>query len=442
MEIQPTVRLAPAAITDLLDVQERFPDHYPHLLSSGATSRGRYDILFACPEGRLILEADATPGDCARYFRALDAKVSVRAPQKPQGPELPFLYGHFLYFSYELIAGFEPRLRFARPTGVPLAWVQEFEGAVVRDHKTQKTYITARTPQTADIIEQDLWHIKPRPAQTLAIEWVREEEPYEYTERIQAIQAYITAGDIFQANLSRAYEAQVDGATTPTTLMRALRAHNPAPFSALAHIGPTAIISASPERLMKIKGGRIATHPIAGTIARTADPKGDQDAQCALRSHPKEQAEHIMLVDLERNDLGRLCVPGTVQVARLMDIESYATVHHLVSEIQGILRPHTPFSAIISSLFPGGSITGCPKIRCMEILAELEGGARGPYTGSLGYVNERGDIDLNILIRTIVMQGRSLHWRVGGGIVADSEPAQELAETRAKAAGLLRALGL
>jgi len=442
MERQATVRLAPVAIVDLLDVHECFPDHYPHLLLSGATGGGRYDILFAYPEGRLILEADSTPDDCTRFFRALDAQVPTSRSKTKTGPDLPFHYGHFLYFSYELIAGIEPRLHLARPDTVPLAWAQGFGGAVIRDHETRATYITAREAQIADVIEQDLQHMRCGPAETLAIEWVREDEPCEYTQRINAIQAYIAAGDIFQGNLSRGYKAHADANTKPSSVMRALRTHNPAPFSALAHIGPTAIISASPERLVRVQGDRITTHPIAGTIARAVDPKNDKEAKRTLRDHPKEQAEHIMLVDLERNDLGRLCVPGTVQVTKLMDIESYATVHHLVSEIQGTLRPRTPLSTIISSLFPGGSITGCPKLRCIEILSELEQGARGPYTGSLGYVNEEGDIDLNILIRTIMMRGQYLTWRVGGGIVADSKPAHELAETRAKAAGLLRSLGL
>ncbi|MHB8252389.1 MAG: chorismate-binding protein [Acidiferrobacter sp.] len=436
------VRRAPAVITDLLDVHECFPDRYPHLLSSGSVGAGRYDILFAYPEEPLVLGANATPDDCARFFRALDATVPTRRSVSRTPSDLPFLYGHFLYFSYELIAGFEPRLRLARPNTVPLGWVQGFHGAVVRDHETQTTHITARTTRVADAIEQDLHHTQPRPTASLAVEWIQEDAPREYIDRIQIIQAYIAAGDIFQANLSRAYEVQIGPQGRAPQVLRALRTHNSAPFSALAHIGSTAIISASPERLVRVQGERITTHPIAGTIARAADPQSDQDAQRALRGHPKEQAEHIMLVDLERNDLGRLCVPGTMQVVKLMNIESYATVHHLVSEIQGMLRPGIEISTILTSLFPGGSITGCPKLRCIEILSELEQIARGPYTGSLGYVNEEGDIDLNILIRTIVMRDQRLHWRVGGGIVADSEPARELAETRAKAAGLLRALGL
>ncbi|HUW97484.1 MAG TPA: chorismate-binding protein [Acidiferrobacter sp.] len=446
MKEQATVRPASATIADLLDVHECFPDHYPHLLSSAANAGGRYDILFAYPEGLLILEADATVDDCAHFFRVLDATVATPGRSPKTQPALPFHYGHFLYLSYELIAGIEPRLCLPRADAIPLAWVQGFGGAVLRDHKTQTTYITARAGPIADAIEEDLRQTlhkaRAEARDALVMEWVREDEPCEYLEGVRAIQDYIVAGDIFQANLSRGYQARVGAGTKASSIMRALKTHNPAPFSALAQIGSTAILSASPERLMRVQGDQIRTYPIAGTIARAADPDGDQAAKRVLRDHPKEQAEHIMLVDLERNDLGRLCRPGTVRVEKLMTVESYATVHHLVSEIQGTLRPHTALSAIIASLFPGGSITGCPKLRSIEILAELEQGPRGAYTGSLGYVSEAGNVDLNILIRTILMTDQQLTWRVGAGIVADSEPARELAETRAKAAGLLRSLGL
>ena len=159
-------------------------------------------------------------------------------------------------------------------------------------------------------------------------------------------------------------------------------------------------------------------------------------------AHPKEKAEHIMLIDLERNDLGRICVPGTIRVNELMTLESYQHVHHIVSNIIGRLRDDVSPADIIRAVFPGGTITGCPKVRCMEILAELEQQARGAYTGSIGYINRNGDMDLNILIRTLVRKGNTITFRAGGGIVADSDAEHELAETRAKAKGLLRAFGI
>lgn len=202
----------------------------------------------------------------------------------------------------------------------------------------------------------------------------------------------------------------------------------------------SAILSSSPERLVRVRDNVIETRPIAGTRPRGV---GDEDALLsqALLTHPKERAEHVMLIDLERNDLGRVCVPGTVQVDELMVLESYAHVHHIVSNVRGIKRPDVTPGQVIRAVFPGGTITGCPKVRCMEIIAELEQTARGPYTGAMGYLNLDGSMDLNILIRTLLVENGVAQFRVGAGIVADSVPDAELQETRAKARGLLRALG-
>jgi len=200
------------------------------------------------------------------------------------------------------------------------------------------------------------------------------------------------------------------------------------------------VLSSSPERLVSVRGNVASTRPIAGTRARLG---GDDDVARLreLIGHPKERAEHVMLIDLERNDLGRVCVPGSVVVDELMTLESYAHVHHIVSNVRGTLRPGVSPGAIIRAVFPGGTITGCPKVRTMQIIAELEGVGRGAYTGSLGYLNTDGDMDLNILIRSLEMRAGSLCFRAGAGIVADSIGERELDETRAKARGLLRALG-
>ena len=232
---------------------------------------------------------------------------------------------------------------------------------------------------------------------------------------------------------------------------------NPAPFSGLAGFktesGWASVISSSPERLLSIKNNRVESRPIAGTHPRGHSDEEDKRLIERLHNHPKEQAEHIMLIDLIRNDLGRVCVPGTVQVDELMVNESYAHVHHIVSNVAGELQQDkTPVDAI-KALFPGGTITGCPKVRCMEIIAELEQCSRGAYTGSMGYINRDGSMDLNILIRTFVLQeqladdkaltvGQKLSFRAGAGLVFDSIAQRELQETRAKARGLLRALGL
>lgn len=199
-------------------------------------------------------------------------------------------------------------------------------------------------------------------------------------------------------------------------------------------------MSSSPERLVEVRDRAVSTRPIAGTRPRSDDRDLDDSLSAELLAHPKERAEHVMLIDLERNDLGRICVPGSVEVDEMMVLESYAHVHHIVSNIRGRLRKEITPGDTIRAVFPGGTITGCPKIRCMQIIRELEQRPRGAYTGSFGYLNRDGSLDLNILIRTMVMRGNSVSLCAGSGIVADSEPQAELAETRAKARGMIRAL--
>jgi len=224
-------------------------------------------------------------------------------------------------------------------------------------------------------------------------------------------------------------------------LYRALRRANPAPFAALAQLQDFALLSSSPERLLQLQDGVASTRPIAGTRPRGSDDAADAALKSELQLNEKERAEHIMLVDLERNDLGRICRGGTVEVDEFMTIETYATVHHIVSNVRGVLRDGVTPGQAIAAVFPGGTITGCPKVRCMELLAGLEREPRDAYTGSLGYLDVNGTMDLNILIRTLTVSDGEIGFRTGAGIVADSVPEAELAETRAKANGILRALG-
>jgi anthranilate synthase component 1 len=271
---------------------------------------------------------------------------------------------------------------------------------------------------------------------------VREEEPGRFLHAVARALEYIAAGDVYQANLSRRWQGRSGAPIDPAALYRRLRAANPSPFAALMREGDFAVISSSPERLLCIRAGTVSTRPIAGTRPRGASPDRDAALIDTLLGNEKERAEHVMLIDLERNDLGRICAGGSVRVDEYMAVESYAHVHHIVSNVSGLLREGVTPIAAIRALFPGGTITGCPKIRCMEIIAELEGSGRGAYTGAIGYLNRDGSCDLNILIRTISVRGASLTFQAGAGIVADSNPAAELAETRAKAKGLLRALGM
>ena len=223
-------------------------------------------------------------------------------------------------------------------------------------------------------------------------------------------------------------------------IYKRLRATNPSPFAAVLRHADFSVLSSSPERLVEVRDGMISTRPIAGTRPRGATAQDDELLIRSLLENEKERAEHVMLIDLERNDLGRVCVGGSVHVDEYMSVETYAHVHHIVSNVRGRLRPDASPVAVIRALFPGGTITGCPKIRTMQVIAQLEAGGRGAYTGSLGYINLDGSCDFNILIRTLTAHRASFEFRAGAGIVADSSPTQELAETRAKAEGLLRAL--
>ncbi|MBW2452407.1 MAG: chorismate-binding protein, partial [Deltaproteobacteria bacterium] len=269
---------------------------------------------------------------------------------------------------------------------------------------------------------------------------IREEPEEIYLDAVARAKRYIREGDIFQANLARTWRGEWDGEADAGTVYRRLRRSNPAPFAGLARWRDMAIISSSPERLLRLADGWAETRPIAGTRPRGATATADAALRKELIDHPKERAEHIMLIDLERNDLGRICEAGTVSVDEYMTLESYAHVHHIVSNIRGRARAGVTPGEAIRAVFPGGTITGCPKVRCMEIISELEVTPRGAYTGAMGYLGRDGRLDLNILIRTLVQHRDYFTLHAGAGIVADSRPVEELKETRAKAKGVLTAL--
>ena len=260
-----------------------------------------------------------------------------------------------------------------------------------------------------------------------------------YLDAVARVIEYIFAGDIFQANLSQRLEAPLAG--TPLDLYRRLRRRNPAPFAAFLDCGDVVIASSSPERFLRVHDGRqVETRPIKGTRPRGVGPEHDAALALALAESDKDRAENVMIVDLLRNDLSRVCRPGTVRVPELFAIEHYATVHHMVSTVVGELAPEHDGVDLLRAAFPGGSITGAPKVRAMQIIAELEPTARGAYCGAIGYVSVTGALDTNIVIRTYLVLGRDVYFQVGGGIVADSDPEQEYRETLDKARGLVAAL--
>ena len=431
------------SVADLLALHRRWPERYPHLLESAlrGTPQARYSILFAFPGESLALD---TPGEGDDFLRELDARwTRERVP--PSSSELPFRGGWFLFLGYELAGQVEPVLSLPRdPCGFPAAFAQRFPCAVVVDHLEGRTHLVAEPGREAELEQMRVDLGMPVPTDTVPgfvrLVSLEEDPPRRYRDGVERVLRYIRDGDVFQVNLSRAWRGRLPTDLPAADLYERLRTCNPAPFAALATLPTGRIVSSSPERLVRVRGERVDTRPIAGTRPRGAAGDADRAFATQLLAHPKERAEHIMLLDLERNDLGRLCVPGSIRVDELMTLESYPTVHHIVSNVTGTLRADVTPGEVIRAVFPGGTITGCPKVRCMEIIAELEGEGRGAYTGSLGYLNRDGDMDLNILIRTLVQRGREIHFRTGAGIVADSDPQRELEETRHKAEGLRRAL--
>jgi anthranilate synthase component 1 len=395
------------------------------------------------PQGRTFLEA------LENWWRT-ERPAAVGDRVAGEVPELPFDGGWALFLGYELAQEIEPHLALP-PTPLPWqAFALRTPCALIHDLATQRVLAVAE-PDAAAALERvvsdahEAARVAPAP-EALTIGRIREEAPEAFLERVRAAKEYVRAGDVYQANLSRRWDVELSAVAEETSALvaalyeRLCRA-NPAPFAALAQWQGVAILSSSPERLVRVEGRRVDTRPIAGTRPRSRRPEAELSEMTELAAHPKERAEHIMLIDLERNDLGRVCEAGTVQVDELMTIESYQHVHHIVSNVSGVLRADVTPVGALRAVFPGGTITGCPKFRCMQIIAELEGEGRGAYTGSLGYLTRGGRLDLNILIRTMTLKGRHLTLRAGAGIVADSDPERELEETRAKARGLLAALG-
>ena len=255
---------------------------------------------------------------------------------------------------------------------------------------------------------------------------------------VKRAKEYIASGDIFQANLSQRFS--VPCPLDPFILYKALRSINPSPFAAYLDLGDLQIVSSSPERLLKLEGRDVQTRPIAGTRPRGKTIEEDRRLSCELILNEKERAEHIMLVDLERNDLGRVCEYGSVLVDEFLVLEEYSHVFHIVSNVIGKMKHGMDCFDLLKAGFPGGTITGCPKVRCMEIIDELEPVTRNIYTGSIGYLGFNGDMDLNIVIRTLILTKGMGYLQVGAGIVADSDPVREYYETLYKAEALFKAL--
>jgi anthranilate synthase component 1 len=443
-------RVLPGA-RDLLALAAANPRRYPCLLESALSSaRSRHDILFAFPQDTLALHADGRVCDGAGNDRGADFLAALDAAFDAERAKVVltdsiFTSGWVLFLGYELAAQIEPGLRLppAPDDRIPVALAVRCPAAIVVDRTAQTTHLVAESNR-ADLLDELALDLKStsefEPVPILA-EQVEEDDPSRFLDGVARIHEHLRRGDTYQINLSREWRLRCASPPAPADLYASLRRANPAPFAGLLQWDDWAIASSSPERLLEVRAGVAQTRPIAGTRPRLA---GDDDAARVreLIAHPKERAEHVMLIDLERNDLGRVCEPGSVAVDELMTVESYAHVHHIVSNVRGRLRADATPGDAIRAVFPGGTITGCPKVRSMQIISGLEGVGRGAYTGALGYLDRNGNMDLNILIRTLTLRDGAIRLRAGAGIVADSDAQRELAETRAKARGLLRAFGV
>ncbi len=429
------------SIPDLLALHARFPQRYPHLLVSTAQASDitQYDILFACPQETLRYTHETS------FLEQLDQSWQKNKVADIDSP-LPFTGGWFVYLGYELAGEIEPSLDLPESTdGFPVAFSTRIPAAIIVDKSAQVAYLMCED-EYSNCMQQIMTDLDQLDAidqeyhEPIEIAELREDDESAYLQQVKLIKHYIIEGDVFQVNLSRAWKTRLLSNISHASLFHRLTQCNPGPFNALATLDNKAVLSSSPERLIQVRSGKVQTRPIAGTRPRSSNDSQDLALSVELMKHPKERAEHIMLIDLERNDLGRICEPGTVEVNELMVLESYQHVHHIVSNVRGRLKSGMTPGQVIKAVFPGGTITGCPKVRCMEILAELEATGRGAYTGSLGYLNHDGSMDLNILIRTMVRNGDEISFRAGGGIVADSDPVHELNETRAKAKAMIMAL--
>jgi para-aminobenzoate synthetase component I len=372
--------------------------------------------------------------------------------------DLPFpLGGCFGFWGYDLKNYVEPKLsqRAVNDLDLPDCQVGFYDSLAVFDHQLGKTWIVAtglalygsRTAALAtsqvefwrEFLDRPVSHPVPFSGTGISAVITSNTNLPEFIHRIKAAQSYIRQGHIYQVNLSQRFT--VENGPGGWDLYKRLAAVSPSPFSAYLDCGDFQIASSSPEQFLRLSGGHIQTRPIKGTRPRSSNPTRDAQLTYELQTSPKEMAELVMITDLLRNDLGKICVFGSVQVPELVRLERYAHVQHLVSTVEGRLRPEQTHLSAMASCFPGGSITGAPKFRAMEIIDELEPVCRGPYTGALGFIGFNRESQLSIVIRTAICRGSLAYYHAGAGIVADSDPEAEYAETLAKAQGLFEALG-
>lgn len=420
---------------DLIGLARCYPKKFPALLASNTKNdkTGRYSLLLA--KSGKIRKAYSQQG-LKKLLKKIDCKV-----KQHNTDGLPFHSGWFLYLSYASIVAWESALTdIQHDKQQPLALAFRCKSAIIIDHIKNQYYLAANSKKRIKKLKK---LIKSQTCSRVKFKnhlAIQNDDVDSYITHVETAKSYIKQGDVYQVNLARNWNIKSDHKIDVLELYTSLSIHNPAPFAGLLQTKNFSVISSSPERLVKVANNFVESRPIAGTRPRHADKEKDQALIDELINHPKEQAEHIMLIDLERNDIGRVSKIGTVKVDEFMVVESYAKVHHIVSNIVGELKQDTSYLDIIKATFPGGTITGCPKIRCMQIIDELESSPRGAYTGSMGYITDDGRMDLNILIRTFTLSHNKLSLHAGAGIVYDSIAESEALESMHKAEALINSL--
>jgi para-aminobenzoate synthetase component 1 len=436
--------------TDLMDWVVGFAD-CPGLLFLDSALRhetlGRYSFIAADPVHRLVTRGDATTIDGVPFegspFVAI-AHLLERYPLE-QVPGLPpFQTGLAGQFGYGLRHHVEAVPAHARSDhGFPDLELGWYDVVVAVDHRDSSAFVFAGGEQAEARTQWALGRLNGQ-ARFPAPDWEIEPAPDlsadQHRRAVRRTIDYIEAGDIYQANITQRFQADLPEGFDRLALYDELRRQNPATFAAFIDFGATALLSSSPERFLKVEGGVIETRPIKGTRPRGSNPALDAALARELQASEKDRAENLMIVDLLRNDVGRVAKLGSVQVPVLIGLETYATVHHLVSVVTAALDDGKSAVDLLQAAFPGGSVTGAPKIRAMQIIAELEPTERGPYCGAIGYLSAGGAMDTNIVIRTMLIDRGRITFQVGGGIVADSDPQAEWEESLTKAKALIQTL--
>ena len=427
--------------------------HYENAIfldSSMRGNTGKYSVVGINPF--LILEEKN--GTCyqngieqkAPFLSLLHEYLEIR--KEPNTTSLPLISGALGYLTYDMGRSFEKVIsRHEAVFDMPDALMCFYDTLIIEDHENKELYLAAQgelqTPKEAFFqiaqIVSSLLPVQTPTKLTDPASFVPNFSKTDYQQALRRMISYMEAGDIYVANMTQ--QLVTDCPRDPYEVYRYLRHYNPAPFSAYLNGGGYQICCASMERFMQLRDGRVETRPIKGTRKRGSTPNEDEALRHELEASEKDRSELLMVVDLERNDLSRVCMPGSVRVIKHCDVEAYATVFHLVTTIEGRLEENKTALDLIEAAFPGGSITGAPKVRAMQIIDELEQGRRGIYTGSIGYVSCSGDCDLNVVIRTALCQSGKCHIGVGGGITYESDVEFEYEETMQKAKALLEAIG-